>query len=144
MINRQFTKECIETIPKIIDENGCWIPADLKPDLNGYVRISINNIKLLLHRVVLCLYYDIDYFNDKIETRHSKNCNRACFNYEHLKPGTQIENKKDKVEHHSDELCPKCGNRFYYRKTVKGWIPRIERRCKTCHKNNQIKRRNRT
>jgi hypothetical protein len=141
MKSHQFTKEFILSIPKIVNANGCWIPTELKPESNGYVRVKIYNVRYLLHRIVLCLYYNIDYYDDKIETRHSKDCSRACFNHEHLKPGSQIDNKKDKVEHHADELCPICGSKYSYRKTFKDWIPRIERRCKQCHYDNQVKRR---
>lgn len=136
----RFSKEWIENIPKTINANGCWIPK-YKPDINGYVRIKVRNEKFLLHRMVMCLWYNIDYDNKKIETRHAKGCDRRCFWHAHLKPGTQIENKLDKIEHHKDELCKKCGSTYYYRRTIKDCIPRMERRCRTCHIRNQRIRR---
>lgn len=136
----RFDKEWINSIPKDINENGCWV-SYYEPDGNGYVRVNIAGSRYLLHRVSMCLWHEIDYHNSKVEARHSKGCDTRCFNPEHIKPGTMIENKKDRVEHHRDEVCKVCGSSYYYRRTIRDGIPRTERRCKKCHLDNQRKRR---
>lgn len=131
----------IKSIPKIINANGCWIPTKLKGELNGYVRIKANGVRYLLHRLSMCIKYDIDYYDNKVETRHSKGCDTRCFYSEHLKPGSQLENKRDKAEHKFGDLCARCGGAYTYRKTLRDFIPRIERRCMSCEANNQRSRR---
>lgn len=74
----EVSKEWIEQIPKTINDNGCWIP-DKKVASNGYVQIWIRNKYLSLHRLVLMLYHYVNYYDNKIVTRHSTNCDRACF-----------------------------------------------------------------
>lgn len=136
-----FTKEWINNVPKIINENGCWIPIK-KSGSDGYVRISIGkggrDGTYSLHRIVMCLYYEIDYNNLKIDTRHSKDCDRACFFHEHLKPGSSSDNVKDSILHGthanaSKKYCSKCGNQFKIRIIKTGWNKgKIMRECIIC------------
>ena len=136
LVNAEFTKEYILSIPKIINENGCWI-SEKKPNTGGYVEIIIDNKRLKLHRVVMCLYYDINYFDSKIDTRHSTYCDRSCFNPEHLKPGSISDNVKDQVRDgiHNNarkECCPKCGSSYRTQKVRRDGKITLGRYCPTC------------
>src|SRR5882672_31668 len=111
------TIDWINSIPKTIDENGCWIPIEWKPsDYRGYIRISINNKLIHLHRLSMCIHHNLDYLDYKIETRHGENCDKSCFNYEHLTPGSASDNERDKI--HSN-ICPKCGSFCKTRNPIK-------------------------
>lgn len=99
--NRKFselTKEWVNSVPKTINNNGCWIPT-LTPTSDGYITISIESKPCRLHRLVVCIYYNLNYYDKSFESRHSKLCDRACFNPEHLKPGSISDNCLDAVEH---------------------------------------------
>jgi predicted Zn finger-like uncharacterized protein len=120
----EVTKEWIESIPKVINENGCWIP-DKKSASNGYVQIWIGDKYLSLHRLVLSIYYNINYYDTKIVTRHGFKCDKACFFHEHLTPGTNSENEYDKVRdgqhHHANKTeCPSCGSSYRIKITKTG------------------------
>ncbi len=132
-MNREF----ILQIPKTIDSNGCWIP-ELIPYDDGYCHIKINTIRYSLHRLSMCIFYGIDYHNHKIDTRHSKNCNRACFNPDHLSYGSCSDNINDQVVH---GVCPKCGNGYRKYKIKSG--PRkgqFFRECAECKNEARRKR----
>ena len=58
----------------------------------------------------MCLYYDINYHDRIIQTRHSNLCVRACFNPEHLKPGTHSDNMQDYSA--TKTHCKRCGTRY--------------------------------
>jgi|SRR5579863_5756269 len=129
----EFAKEYILSIHKTINENGCWIP-DLVPTNTGYVLITIRQRQYYLHRVVLCLWYDIDYDDNKIETRHGYNCSKACFNPEHLQPGTAKQNVADSVKYkeHANAAkicCPKCRGPY---STIRRGPSKGKRFCKPC------------
>lgn len=93
--NGEYSKTWILSIPKIINENECWIPLNIKPNNKGYCRVVIDFKEYLVHRIVMCLYYNIDYKESNIVTMHNRNCSRACFNPNHLKPGSDSTNLKD-------------------------------------------------
>lgn len=140
-----INKDFINSIPKTITEGGCWIPHQIPYD-DGYVHIKINCIRYSLHRLSMCIFYEIDYYNLKIDTRHSEICSRACFNPEHLKPGTTQENALNTVRHGkhvnaSKENCPKCGN-FYRKYRIKSG-PRKGQYFRQCTDCKNKKRRNR-
>lgn len=99
--------EWILIIPKIINKNGCWIPTNLAIQHDGYVNISIEGLACRLHRVILCVYLNLNYYDKLWVSRHSKDCVRACFNPEHLKPGTDSDNCKDQVEHGTHRMIQK-------------------------------------
>src|SRR5258708_363462 len=113
-----INKEFINSLPKTINPNNCWIPLT-QPYDDGYCHIKVNTIRYSLHRLSMCVFNNINYYDHKIDTRHSIICIRSCFNPEHLKPGSCSDNIKDQVEHgvhrnSSKDVCPKCGN--HYRK----------------------------
>jgi len=141
-----FTKEWVESYPKDIDNNGCWIPKGIRPTSKGYITPQINGDRRTLSRVVLSLYHGVDYDNYDIVSRHSQGCDKACFNPEHIKPGSQGDNNRDAVEHGTHvntakESCPKCGGPYHYVKATSRPVngkTRVTRRCRRCY--NESKR----
>lgn len=82
------------------------------------------------------VYHNIDYYNRRIVTRHGPKCDKSCFNYDHLIPGTNSENEYDKVRngghHHSNKTsCPSCNSEYKIRiiktgpnkGTIRRWCP---------------------
>lgn len=125
-----FTREYILSIKKSINSIGCWIPKQ-KPKRNGYVQVSIDSRLVMLHRVVMSLWHNIDYNDISIETRHNTTCDRRCFNPEHVKPGTHKENMKEHVHHNSKkDVCPKCGGHYTLVILANG----LKRRCNNCRR----------
>lgn len=136
-----FSKEWIESLPKTINDNGCWIPVGRLESDAGYIRVESNGTSYSLHRVVLALYYNIDYFNYDIETRHGLGCDRRCFNYSHLLPGSPKDNMRDVVDHghhvnSNKSCCPRCGGPYVSR-ILKSGINKgkIKRHCRACKTN---------
>lgn len=132
---KDVTKEWIDSIPKTINSNGCWSPITTAVN-KDYRQINIQNKRYLLHRLVMCLYYNIDYFNYKIDTRHATNCSLECFFYEHLKPGNRSDNSKDAIKdgNHfqvNKKCCPKCGHEFT--KSIIKTGPNRGRSIRFCH-----------
>lgn len=140
----EISKEWVNSLPKTINENGCWIPKFNIPDNRGYVRIWIEKSRFLLHRLSMCVTYNIDYYDNKIECRHGSLCSRACFNPEHLKPGTSSDNQKDAVgdgthSQASKACCSKCGGNFRTRVNKTG-INRgkVIRYCPVCQEMKRV------
>ena len=138
-----FTIKYILSIPKTVNENGCWIP-NKSQDADGYTRVYINSIRYKLHRVVLCLWYDIYYDNKRVVTRHAHGCARACFNPEHLTPGTDSENQKDRLRDGTDnykEVCSICGGGYVIR-VIKTGISRgkVVKVCLACRHKAAVER----
>jgi len=131
----EFTKEYVLLISKTINSIGCWIPQN-KAKSNGYVQVSIDGKLLMLHRVVLSLWHNIDYYNQLIETMHNPNCDRRCFNPEHVRPGSHNENMKENKHHNSEKLvCPKCGGPYTIIVCRTGAnIGKTMRRCRRCRR----------
>jgi hypothetical protein len=135
--DNDYSKEFILSIPKTINENRCWIP-DKKSSANGYTEVIIHGRRLMLHRVAMCLFYNIDYDDKRVETRHSKDCDRLCFFHEHLQPGSRSDNAKDAVLHGthfnaSKSHCPKCSGEYKTRIIKTGWNRgQICRECPAC------------
>jgi len=132
------TKEEIINYPKVINENGCWIPNKV-PSSDGYVHIMKDYTSYVLSRVSLIVFNNLDYFDSNLSTRHSTKCSKACFNPEHLLPGTLKDNMQDvitdgKNANLNKEHCNKCG--APYTKTVvrKTGIRKgqVFRRCVIC------------
>lgn len=148
MNNFEFSKEYILSIPKTIDENGCWIP-DKQPESHGYVYIKSNYVVYLLHRVSMCVFHGVDYTDSKIDTRHSEVCPRSCFNPDHLKPGSQRDNILDTIKHGrhnnaSKTCCPRCGGGYKQYRIKSG--PRrgdTLRECPVCRRARRKAKRNR-
>lgn len=141
-----ITKEWIELIPKTINENGCWIP-DLVASGSGYVDISIEGKLYKLHRIVICLYYNIEYNNIKIVSRHNERCDKRCFFHEHLKSGTDSENVIDNVirgihKESQKKVCPKCNGPYKTTVTQTGWTKgAVTRHCPACKEKRRLERR---
>jgi len=96
-INIDLTKK-LETIileNRIINENNCWIWKG-KIAANGYGQIEFIGFIGQIHRIISYLYLDLDNHKDLCVLH---NCdNPLCFNPEHLRLGTRVENNKDKCE----------------------------------------------
>lgn len=128
----------IKNLPKISNINGCWIPTLWKPGSDGYISIIIEGNSYQLHRLVLCIYHNLKYKDYSWDTRHSIGCDRACFNYEHLKIGTCIDNIKDSVKDKTHKNsrknnCSKCGGEYTIHTIKSGWNRgKITRICKIC------------
>lgn len=126
-----FTKEYILSIPKIVDSNRCWIPYQ-KSKSNGYIQVGINGKLLMLHRVVLSLWHNINYNDISVDTMHNQSCDRRCFNPEHIKPGSHLENMRDKIHHNSKKkICPKCDGRYSLSRSGRH---KMKRRCNNCRR----------
>lgn len=134
----EFTKEYILSIPKTINKNGCWIPDNIKVNSNGYCRVTSNYQQYFLHRLVLSIYHNLDYFNQSWDARHGNKCDRACFSYEHLQSGTSSDNSKDTILYGNNlnankEICPKCGCKYRIMTIESGWNKgRTFRVCDAC------------
>lgn len=137
-------KNYICNYPKIINPNGCWIPPNI-PNSTGYVQIMISGERLYLHRVAMCIFYEVEYNNYSIDTRHNKGCDRRCFNPDHVKPGTRSENIKDSVLHktHKESRkthCSSCGGPYTLVTNKHGAGKGISQRyCRYCSKLRQRK-----
>ena len=122
----EFTTEWISNIPKTINDNGCWIPLNHRSDSAGYVSIMFEGVSYVISRLSMCIYNNISYNNKKIVARHDIGCDRACFNYNHLKPGTVSDNAKDSVKEGTHwqtkkKCCPKCGSEYRTKIIKSGW-----------------------
>lgn len=133
----ELTKEWLDSIPKTINANGCWIPIN-KPTGAGYVPIQIEGVSYLIHRLVVSAYYNLEYDDHSWDTRHNNGCDTRCFFHDHLKPGTVSDNMKDRIRdgtnfNSNKEICPKCGGIYTIKVQKTGWDRgRISRRCKAC------------
>jgi hypothetical protein len=132
-----ISKEWVNNLPKYINSNGCWILSGV-PDSSGYIAVYIEKIRFSLSRLVVSIYYNLNYDDQKWDTRHSKGCSKACFNIQHLQPGTHGDNNRDTVEHGTHhntrkEVCSICGGPFETIIQKKGRQKgRIMRFCRTC------------
>lgn len=106
--------EWIDKFPKEINHDGCWIPHNV-PNDKGYVQILYHGQKLYLHRISMCVSYNIEY-ESYLDTLHGDECDRRCFNPAHLKPGTRSENIIDSVRlkrrGQARKTHCKCGREF--------------------------------
>ena len=74
-----------------ISKDDCWIMPG--PKTGGYVRVKVNGVDKLAHRVVYeSVYGDV---GDKIVMHRCDN--RACVRIDHLECGTAKENNDDRV-----------------------------------------------
>src|SRR5712664_129403 len=145
-----INEEWINSIPKIVNSNGCWIPLK-RSGSDGYVQIMIDLIQYRLHRLVVSIYYNLNYHDQSWDARHNESCDKACFWIEHLKFGTSSDNSKDAVLHGTHrqtqkEICPKCLGKYKTIKIKTGWHRgEIHRHCPTCRStyNAELDKRNR-
>lgn len=124
----------VNKLDKTINNNGCWI-SKLKAHRNGYVDITIENKVYQLSRLVICIYYSLNYNDISWDTRHGKDCDKACFNIEHLEYGTKSDNMKDKIRDGTNyelnkKVCPKCGGEYRIRINKTGQS--IGKTCRYC------------
>jgi hypothetical protein len=138
-MNIEFTKEWVDSIPKTINSNKCWIPK-IGHNSGGdrYIAISSNGIRYMLHRLVVSIYYNLNYHDQSWTARHNTGCDGTCFYIEHLKSGTNSDNVKDSVRdkthnNASKKVCPKCGSEYKIN-IVKTGLHRgeIRRICRVC------------
>ncbi len=135
----------IDSIPKLINDNNCWIPIYIKPNAMNYIELRINNNRYYLHRLSMCIYNNIDYDNKQIDTRHSSNCHPSCFNYNHLSPGTHYDNMQDAVNNkkfynQTKINCPKCNGPYKRSYTFSKGKMRHQRYCPRCQRRNAFKK----
>jgi hypothetical protein len=131
----QLNREWVNNFPKTINENNCWIPPN-RPDDEGYVPIQVEKVYFRLHRLIVAIYHNLDYSDAKWDSRHNTGCSRACFNPDHLQPGTHTDNMRDRKRDGTSnykEVCPECGGPYTTRITKTGWSKgKIVRICNTC------------
>lgn len=131
----EYSKKYILNLNKSIDSNGCWRSTHVA-NTAGQIQVSIEGHFYVLSRVVMCLWYNIDYYNYKVLARHLCN-NGVCFNPDHIVPGTDSENQFDAVKagthfNASKECCPKCNGPYTKIRTRRNGKYVIERYCKYC------------
>jgi hypothetical protein len=141
----EITKEWICSIPKTINENGCWIPLSA-PAKDGYSLKMVDRVHYRLARLVVSVYHNLSYHHQigsKIwEARHNTGCDKRCFFHEHLRPGSASDNEYDKVrdgthQQASKKVCPKCGGPYKV-EVSRGWWGRTRRYCPSCRIANYI------
>lgn len=134
---REISKEFILSIPKRIDGNNCWVPTELTPTGKGYINIGFDKDQYKLHKIIAYLWHGLDLDDYSLEATHNCN-NKACFNPEHIIPGTQSKNQLDSVKAgthnqarktHCPQGHPLEGTRIY----TKNGIAKMRRYCLVCH-----------
>lgn len=121
----------LETIPEGLT-SPCWAWTDQKTR-DGYGRISINGVKLYMHRTSFEVHNGR--IPDGLVVRHACD-NPPCVNPDHLLTGTQADNARDRDErgrngHASKTHCPQ-GHPYDEENTQ--LRAGGGRRCKTCQR----------
>jgi len=91
-------KEWLET-QYDVNENGCWVWRGNKLN-SGYGRVAWKNKKKRVHRLYWLLSGRT--IPEGLDMLHGHKCSKACYNPEHIRPGTCSENALDK---HRDGTC---------------------------------------
>jgi HNH endonuclease len=112
---------------------GCW-EWQGKKTRGGYGRIKIQKKEKYIHRVAWELLKGAIPEGKLI--RHFRCDNPACWHPSHLKPGTQRENMRDKVEHgrHANTLKTHCAHGHAFTPENTYVDPRGRRNCLTCRR----------
>jgi len=135
----KIDKDYILSLDKFIVDNECW-KYKYASAYDRHTQVMINGCRYVLSRLVMCLWNSIDYMNYKIVARH-KCSNEFCFNPEHIEPGSDSDNAKDRIRDGTDvnarkEVCPRCGGPFrnVIRKRDRYGMKKrsVERRCFSC------------
>jgi hypothetical protein len=98
-------------IPKIIDNNGCWIALSTN---HGYGMVQVRGDRIYLHRLSAHIYLGLDLKDKDIQVNHKTTCKSTrCFNPEHIYVGSQAENVDDMITLHTHRnsskiVCPRC------------------------------------
>lgn len=75
-----------------LNANGCWVWKGFKP--TGYGQTYFKGRMIFIHRLYWILSgHDIP---EGLKIRHGLGCSKACYNPEHLTPGTLSENSLDR------------------------------------------------
>lgn len=94
----EATKTRLFTRRRIDARTGCWIWTG--PVLNGpgggYGLVWLHGKRVRVHRLAAHLWNGFDLKSDKL-VLHSCDV-KLCFNPEHLRAGTQLENMQDRIE----------------------------------------------
>jgi len=75
-----------------IDDNGCWLWTGFTR--RGYGRIMWKQKVHDVHRVAAHIWLGFDLDSD-LWVLHKNDCNRRCFNPNHLHIGTRADNERD-------------------------------------------------
>ena len=132
-----LNKDWINSFPRIINSNGCWIPLN-KPNNKGYVQVTIERDMYFLHRLAICMYNNLNYKDSSWDSRHSQGCDTRCFNPEHLQSGTATDNNRDIINHGNNfelnkKCCPRCGSGYKIHVNKTGWTKgKTYRFCPIC------------
>lgn len=90
-----------------LNENGCWVWKGSK-NLKGYGKIQWKGTTRGIHRLYWLLSGRT--IPEGLQMCHGPGCSKACYNLEHLKPGTQSENMIDKIRDGTDSRGEKHVN----------------------------------
>lgn len=122
---------------RIICSNGCWTTNSNMPYKDGYIRVSFNNKKYLIHRISAAYYHNLDLEDENKLSLHKDECpDRSCWNPEHIYVGSHSDNTRDFLRIGSKrgtisrerKVCPRGHsfneeNTYHYKGT---------KRCKIC------------
>jgi DNA-binding XRE family transcriptional regulator len=88
---KRFTRP----IEWVTNEKGCHLVTSLKPNKDGYIKVTRNKKNFLLHRLV---YSEQNGEIPKKSVILHTCDNPSCINIEHLRLGTQQDNLKDMLD----------------------------------------------
>jgi hypothetical protein len=78
-----------------ISKSGCYICKSHEPDETGYIRVSINNKSIRIHRLIYESFHG-EILKDNVVMHLCDN--KRCINPDHFGQGSHTENMKDMVE----------------------------------------------
>lgn len=115
---------------KQVTETGCWeFTGHL---VNGYGYLRWQGATIGIHRLVASAVHGMDLRNPTLVARH-KCDNPPCFNPDHIEPGTQLDNQRDRRERNPDVLPPVC-KRGHAREGNYRQLPNGKSYCQPCNR----------